>query len=187
MIELNRPEVEQVAQNVDKVARISRVSQVVQWMCVIGFVVFSVELFGNWDARLDYFSDTGVNVDSKLTPTGYAWTAFVARLPYAIFVTASFFFAYRTFGYFRRGHIFTTHSIKSLSRMSWAALFTPLMHILITPSEGLLALGNSQNNSISIVINDAHLVVTLFCLALVALSWVLQEARKQVDDVKLIF
>ena len=180
-------ETEHVANTPNKVARISRVAQVVQWMCVIGFVVFTVELFGSWDARFDYFSDTGVNVESKLTPTGDNWTTFLARLPYTILVAASFFFAYRTFGYFRRGHIFTTESIMCLTQMSWAALFTPLMHILITPLEGIFTLGISGSNSISIVINDVHLVVILLCLALVALSWVLQEAFKQVDDVKLIF
>lgn len=165
------------------IVRVARVAILMQWMCVIGSLVFTIELFMQWDTQFMLATGEVLQTQNTVTFVEHSWPGSLARLPYAAAVWAAFFFAFQTFGYLKRGDILTELSAISLNRMSLAALFATFAHI-ITGSLGPLL---DQGGGFTIAVSDIHLVIIFLCLILLAISWILREASEQLEDVKLIF
>ena len=165
------------------IARVARVATMMQFMCVIGSLVFAAELFMQWDTHFIFAAGDALRTDNSVTIVQQGWSTLLAKTPYAAAVVIAFRFAFQTFGYFKRGDILTEQSAISLNRMSWAVLLATLFHTMTGPLTNLI----QANNDLNIVISDIHLIIVFLCMILLAISWVLREASKQIEDVKLIF
>ena len=165
------------------IARVAHVATMMQYMCVIGSLVFVAELFMRWDTHFIFAEGDTLRTENTTTIVHQDWSTFLANVPYAAAVVVAFCFAFQTFGYFKRGDILTERSAISLNRMSLAVLVATFAHIMTGPFAYLF----TAEKDLDIVISDIHLIIAFLCIILLAISWVLREASKQIEDVKLIF
>jgi len=115
------------------------------------------------------------------------WIGLAAHLPAILFVGLTLYFSVRLFGCFRKGELFSDRSVRYMMLFACCSIAATVAGILIHPLCVLIASVAGQDISLPFVLTAVDLNTLFFGAVFVVLAWVLTEAKRHVDDVKLIF
>lgn len=171
-------------------AAIRLASLVLAASCWVGLAAVAYLMIGGWLAP-PLVRVIGV-ADFSFEPIVVAvgkGIAFAAHVPAMLSVATVMVSAGRMFNTFARGFLFTEETVRYLRWFSWGAFAATLNGLLIPVYAGLIAslTGSAPSGKISFILKTTDLAFLFFCGVFVVLSWILAEAKRHSDDVKLIF
>ena len=112
----------------------------------------------------------------------------LANLPYHLSALAAFGFLFRLFGHFAHGRIFTRHTVADLRRLSLSVAASGLNKIGVgVYAAGLELLDAKTDFALTVNVTGGALMAVFAGLLLYALALVLEEAKMQTEDLRLIF
>ena len=170
----------------DNLLKIVRISRFVRAVALLGFIIFIVSLLRG-GLSLTLSTDAAPELESGIV--GYNLQDMIARIPFILSVVGAFYWLDRLFKCFQHGEIFTVLSVKAFKFLSIFIIAIGMNSVLIGLYGGLIGLTALGGSKVwfDINITEASLLWIGLGLVLYALALIQQEAKRQTEDMRLIF
>jgi len=163
-------------------------SLIICFLCLISLAVYLVQGFmGGLSIGLS--SETGPQISTRLDTELRTWRERVAFIPFHLSVIFALLYGAATFWELSKGNIFTERSVKHLRLLSFwmltialSAMFSGIFLYLLRAVSGY-----GLDNNLSIELSASEFVTLGLSGMVHAFAWILREAKRHLDDVRLIF
>lgn len=168
--------------------RIRRIANLMRGMVLIGGIVFVGSTLFLWFSlewvKAVAIRDVGLDAASiTLTPAVHWIGALVALVPLSVGVFGMFQ-AWKLFGDYAQGQIFTARASTRLRRLAWSLIVSALTQVLARSATGVAVTFNNPTGKKMLIVNVSSTDYTfvLFGVLLLGIAWVMVEATRLAQE-----
>lgn len=165
-----------------------KLSHIICFMCLFGALIYLVQGFMG-GLSVGVSSEAGPQLRTGLDAEARSWRERVALIPFHLSVVLTLLYGSATFWELSKGNIFTERSVKLFSLLAlWMFLLALSAMLSDVFLFALRALSNvSFENNLIVKISISDFVILGLSGMVYAFALILREAKRYVDDVRLIF
>ena len=178
----------------EKIGRVSLVLKWVVWAFLVGLVVLNVVLWVNFDPGDEFYRELlqdELFIGETVNVSGSFWSvvlAFIASLPPTILYAASLASLARLFSLYGNGIIFTEANVRCMKRGGWFLFWAQVTELVSRPLIVLaLTMDNPAGERLLVIgLQDTSLIGIVAAVAIILVSWVMDEGRKLREEQELV-